>query len=149
MEDEEPIVITIGVKTFIVIIVAAVAVLGGLAVWYWFQGQVVLPAERAPAELERVRSLTIAYISEHYPEIGQDLRNVKFWNGERIKIADGRNAYKFTGDSWQITIQWARHKEVKAEITYVVSVVKLVGYDNLRWRGTVTGEKVGEISHHF
>ena len=148
-EEEKPITITIGIKTLVIVIVVVVAMLGGLTAWYWLQGEEMPPSVGAPAELKKVRDLAISYVSKHYPEVGQDLQGVKSWSGEEVKTEGGRKAYMFTGDGWKITIQWARHREIKAEITYIVSIEKLVGYDYLKWRGMVVRDMVREISHHF
>ena len=147
-EEERPITVTIGIKTLVIVIVVVVAMLGGLTAWYWLQGQ-EKPPFGAPAELKKVRDLAISYVSKHYPEVGQDLQGVKSWSGEEVKTEGGRKAYMFTGDGWKITIQWARHREIKAEITYIVSIEKLVGYGHLKWRGMVVRDMVREISHHF
>ena len=54
-------------------------------------------------------------------------------------------AYKFTGDNWEMVILWNR----KGKIVYMVRLDELVGYGKRMWRGMVDQGRVIEMSCNF
>ena len=151
-ENAEPdtITVTIGMKTIVIAIIITVVIVGFLA-WYSTQTPIFAPQPSLPTHrLDAVRDRAISYIKEKYPEVGQQLAEIN-WIGKRHKKFEEREIYKYTGDSWEIIIEWALRPEIKeeADILFIVTVQKKVGYETLAWKGLVYRESIREIYRHF